>query len=249
VSDSNSNRQVEIQRQYYAATGRDYEAMHIAADDEHQFALALMLGAADFLGVKSILDIGSGTGRAIAWVKKVRPDIVVKGIEPVAELREVAYRNGIDRRDLVDGDALSLAFGDGDFDLVCEFGVLHHIRTPGRAVAEMLRVAAKAVFISDSNNFGQGRLLGRTLKQAFNALGLWPLIDLLKTRGRGYTISAGDGLGYSYSVFNDYAQIRARCASVHVLNTTQAGVNPYRTAPHVALLGVKRGVNGPTLSQ
>jgi hypothetical protein len=106
----------------------------------------------------------------------------------------------------------------------------------------MLRVAGRAVFISDCNNFGQGSLLGRGLKQCLNALHLWPLADFIKTRGRGYTLSEGDGLAYSYSVFNDYRQIREKCRSVHVLNTSDAGRNPYRTASHVALLGIKPGV-------
>ena len=230
---------VEIQRRYYAQTAGAYEATHVSEGDEHAFALCLMLGAVDFLDVESILDIGSGTGRAIARMRSARPDLAVKGIEPVAELREVAYRNGISREDLVEGDALALPYRDGEFDLVCEFGALHHIREPARAVAEMLRVARKAIFISDSNNFGQGGALSRGLKQLLHRLRLWPIADFVKTRGRGYTISEGDGLAYSYSVFNDYAQIRAQCRSVHLLNTTAAGINPYRTATHVALLGIK----------
>lgn len=68
-------------------------------------------------------------------------------------------------------------------------------------MSEMLRVAQKAIFISDANNFGQGRFLARTAKQALNALGLWKTVDFIKTKGKGYTISEGDGLAYSYSVF------------------------------------------------
>lgn len=109
----------------------------------------------------------------------------------------MGYNNGIGKEELIDGDALSLQFGDGHFDLVCEFGVLHHIKTPARAVAEMLRVSKKAIFISDSNNFGQGAYIGRSFKQALNLFGLWPIVDLIKTKGRGYTISEGDGLAYS----------------------------------------------------
>jgi ubiquinone/menaquinone biosynthesis C-methylase UbiE len=198
-----------------------------------------MLGAVDFLGVRSILDIGAGTGRAIAEVKKARPDVLIKGIEPVEQLREIAYKKGISKDDLVDGDALALQFGEGEFDMVCEFAVLHHIKTPHRAVDEMLRVAKKSIFISDANNFGQGGLLGRSVKQVLNSLRLWPLADFIKTKGRGYTESEGDGLAYSYSVFNNYEQIRRQCKTVHILNTSCAGINPYRTAAQVALLGVK----------
>jgi hypothetical protein len=40
-------------------------------------------------------------------------------------------------------------------------------------------------------------------------------------------------------VFNNYAQI-ARVCRTHIFNTEPAGINPYRTAPHVALLGIKK---------
>lgn len=235
--------EVAIQRSYYAATAHRYNSMHVCEADEHYFALCVLLGAVDFLGIRSILDIGSGTGRAISHIKNVRPNLGVKGVEPVAELREVAYRNGVSKDDLVDGDALALRFDDGAFDLVCEFGVLHHIKTPNVAVAEMLRVAKRGIFISDSNNFGQGGIISRAIKQVANSLGLWHLVDFIKTGGRGYTVSEGDGLAYSYSVFDNYEQIRRECASVHVINTMPSGINPYRTATHVALLGIKKATN------
>jgi hypothetical protein len=113
------------------------------------------------------------------------------------------------------------------------------VRDHRRAVSEMLRVARKAIFISDSNSFGQGSRLVRAAKQALRAAGLWRIADLVKTRGRGYTITEGDGLAYSYSVFDDYRLIKASCRSMHLLNTQDADVNPYRSASHVALLGIK----------
>jgi hypothetical protein len=78
-----------------------------------------------------------------------------------------------------------------------------------------------------------------SLQAAVNALGLWKVADFVKTGGKGYRISEGDGLSYSYSVFSDYKQIKDRCKSVHILNITGA-INPYRSASHVALLGLKK---------
>jgi ubiquinone/menaquinone biosynthesis C-methylase UbiE len=162
------------------------------------------------------------------------------GIEPSPELRKVGHSKGLRETQLIDGDAMNLAFSDNSFDLVSEFGALHHIPNPSKAVSEMLRVARRAIFISDSNNFGQGGKLSRLFKQAINATGLWHFADLVKTRGKGYTVSEGDGLAYSYSVFNNYKRIADKCESVHMLNTLNAGPNLYRTASQVALLGVKR---------
>jgi ubiquinone/menaquinone biosynthesis C-methylase UbiE len=231
--------EAEMQRQYYEETAGQYEESHVTERDVHYFALSFMVSALDDLGVRSILDVGSGTGRAVLHVKQQRPGVHVVGVEPVDGLREVGYRRGLSQTELVAGDLMGLQYPAGAFDLVSSFGVLHHVRRPDVAVAEMLRVAKKAIFISDSNNFGQGSLSARSIKQSLNALRLWRYVDLIKTRGRGYTISRGDGLAYSYSVFNNYAQIGKACDRIHVLNTMGDGRNPYRAASHVALLGVK----------
>jgi SAM-dependent methyltransferase len=231
---------VEIQRAYYADTALRYDDMHVNENDEHSFALRFMISAVEPLGIRSILDIGCGTGRGLLKIKQAMPGIKATGIEPSAELRKVGHLKGLSETELIDGDAMSLKFDEGAFDIVCEFGALHHIPDPAKAVSEMLRVSSKAIFISDDNNFGQGSRISRLAKQAINAVGLWPAADLLKTRGRGYTFSEGDGLAYSYSVFNDYRQIAENCESVHLLGTADSGPNLYRTASHVALLGIKR---------
>lgn len=232
--------EIEIQRHWYAETANQYDLMHLKDKDEHFFALSFMVGMINHLDIRSILDVGSGTGRAVLYLKKVRPELRVVGIEPVRELREVGYSKGLSEDELMDGDGTRLCFGNGEFHLVCEFGVLHHVKKPDLVVAEMLRVSSKAIFISDSNNFGQGSLLARSIKQSINLLGLWKLADLLKTKGRRYFISEGDGLAYSYSVFNNYKQVRDQCRSVHLLNTRDGYIDPYKSASHVALLGIKR---------
>ena len=230
---------VELQRRYYSRTASRYHAAHVRDPSEHDLALALLLGMLDYFEIQSILDVGSGTGRAILYIRKQRPDIDTIGIEPVAELRAVGHELGVPPELLIDGDATHLAYGDGQFDLVCAFGGLHHIRHPDIVVAEMLRVARKAVFISDVNNFGHGSSWSKFIKQTLRALHLWRVAVYIKTRGKGYMISESDGLTYSYSVFHSGEQIREQCDIIHMMNTAAGGVNPYRTASHVALLGIK----------
>jgi ubiquinone/menaquinone biosynthesis C-methylase UbiE len=235
-----SDNEVTLQRQYYAETAAKYDAMQISDQDEHQFALAVLSAMIEYHGIKSVLDVGSGTGRALRYLKSRHPGVRFVGIEPVEALRKVGHAAGLSHDELQDGDINSLAAADGEFDLVCEFAVLHHVPKPERAVAEMLRVARKAIFISDANNFGQGGLMSRCLKQAINALGLWRAFDWLRTGGKGYHVSAGDGLFYSYSVFNNYQQIRQACGTVHQFNSADAGPNLARSSPHVAILGMKK---------
>lgn len=236
----NIANEIQMQKLYYTETARHYNSMHVDEKDEHFFAMSFMVAALDYLQVRSILDIGSGTGRAILYIKRHRPGMRVVGIEPVKELREIGYNNGLSEVELIDGDATKIQFPANDFDLSCEFGVLHHINKPELAISEMLRISNKAIFISDSNNFGRGSLVGRTIKQLINLVGLWNVANIIKTRGKGYTLSEGDGLAYSYSVFNNYRQIQEHCKSIHILNTRDGHINPYRTASHVALLGIKK---------
>ena len=201
-------QEVEFQREYYEKTAQQYNQMHVDEKDEHFFALSFLAAALDYIPAKSVLDVGSGTGRAMCYIKQRRADVRLVGVEPVEELRRIGYAHGLSTDELIAGDATRLQFDNEEFDVVCEFGVLHHLRNPDTAVAEMLRVAKKAVFISDSNNFGQGSFLVRSLKQLLNSLGLWQCVNFLKTKGKGYSISEGDGLAYSYSVFDNYKQLR-----------------------------------------
>lgn len=231
--------EVNLQRQYYADTAEKYDAMQISEQDEHQFALAVLSALIEFHGIRSVLDVGSGTGRALRYLKARHPGVRFVGIEPVEALRKVGHAAGLSSTELIDGDVNTLAAADGEFDLVCEFAVLHHVPHPAQAVGEMLRVARRAVFISDANNVGQGGPLARGLKRALKALGLWRLFDRLRTGGKGYHVSAGDGLFYSYSVYDDYDRLRQACRTLHQFNTVDAGRSLYGSSPHVALFGLK----------
>jgi ubiquinone/menaquinone biosynthesis C-methylase UbiE len=230
----------QIQRDYYHQTASKYDKMHLHEDDEHYFALHFMSSMIELHGIRSILDVGAGTGRTVAWLKERFPDLIIKGVEPVKALREVGYKKGLSEDDLLPGDGNSLDFEDGAFDLVCEFGMLHHVPEPGRVVSEMLRTAKTAIFISDSNNLAQGSRLVRIFKQILYALNLWELYNLIRTRGKRYQINEGDGLFYSYSVIKNFKQIKNACRIVHVLNTKNTSVNHYRAAVHVALFGLKK---------
>lgn len=234
-----SSDEVALQRAYYARTAEAYDSLHVQSDDEHHVALAWLAGLVQHHGIRSVLDVGCGTGRAIRYLEQHRPGLRIAGIEPSPELRRQASRSGILDTQLLDGDATALPFDDASFDLVCEFGVLHHIARPRLAVAEMLRVARVAVFISDDNHFAAGSAPGRRVKQGLNALGLWPAAYWLRTGGKGYRVSEGDGLSYPYSAFDDLPYLRAHCATVQCASTDGGGPDLYRSAAHVAVFGLK----------
>ena len=146
---------------------------------------------------------------------------------------------------LVQGSGYELPFEDGAFDAVFECGVLHHVAEPARMVAEMIRVAKQAIFLSDSNRFGQGRRAARILKTALYKTGLWRAARFVQTRGKMYTISEGDGLQYSYSVFDSYDQLAAQTQQVWLLPTAgdkaniKSWLHPLVTSTHVLLCAFK----------
>ncbi len=198
-----------------------------------------MVGLIQHFGYRTVLDIGSGTGRGLQYLKRKLPDLQVIGVEPSAPLRQAGHRSGLTVDELVDGDATRLAMTDASIDLVCAFGVLHHIKHPQTALAEMLRVARHGVFLSDMNHFAIGSAVGQRVKRGLDRLGLWKAAYWVRTSGKGYRLSEGDGLSYAYSLFDDLAFLRARTASLQLASTRGDQANLYTGATHVALFGLK----------
>lgn len=219
----------EAQSHYYARTGRRYDELQDDPTLAHANALGWLTSLIELHPIESVLDIGSGTGRVLLYLKGYA-GLSVRGVEPSQSVREIATAKGVPDGRIVAGDALSLAYAGNSFDVVCAFGVLHHIADHRRAVSEMCRVARKAVFISDSNNFGQGSLIFRTAKQILHFVHLWKAVDFVKTGFKGYHYSEGDGVFYSYSLFDDVDIIRSKCPDTYYMSTRPSGSNFYRSA-------------------
>jgi len=207
-----------LQQDYYASTAVEYDAMH--RDIEHEFALTVIAAYIEHHQIRSVLDVGAGTGNAMQWLKRRFPDLNIKGVEPVQALREQAYGKGISELDLVDGSGYLLPFPDSSFEMVCEFAVLHHVKEPNRMVNEMSRVASRMLCISDCNFMGQGSWPVRNLKRLIYFSRLWPLANLVKTKGKGYTFSKEDGVAYSYSVFQSIATLKRSWRTLRIMTAS-----------------------------
>jgi len=231
------------QRDYYTKTAPAYESMHVQPGDQHFIALEYATALLNVVRAKSVLDVGSGTGRAIRFIRQQRPDLQVEGVEPVGKLREQAQALGTA---LHDANGEDLPFHDGSFDVVMSFGLLHHVPDPEPVITEMMRVARLGVIVSDANRFGQGSTVAGTLKLAIHRVGLWPAFEHFRTRGRGYMESSGDGIFYSYSIFDSMPQLRAWADRVFVVPTVPQKRLPLLqiATPH-GLLVAFREPSGP----
>lgn len=228
----------ERQRDYYERTALSYDEMHLF-EGEHEFALAQLLGFMKYYKFSSLLDVGAGTGRVLRHAKKHLPDVIITGIEPVNGLREIGYKSGLTPLELTDGNALNLEYADNSIDIVCAFGILHHIPTPEVAIKEMCRVARHGVFFSDLNNFGCGSSYQRFLSRALRKAGLWRPFQYVKNGWKYEKYSEGDGIHYSYSLFDSSKMIQSKFPQVHFCNTRGSSPDLFRDCSHVSVFAVK----------
>ncbi len=238
-----------IQREYYERTAHLYDAAHAFEEDAHYLALKYISSFIGSLGISSALDVGCGTGRGIQYLSKKNPNLHLHGIEPVGALiRHAVSVNSIPAGSITHGFGDALPFADRSFEATYECGVLHHAKDPNRVVQEMMRVSTKAIFLSDENRFAHGSLLARWGKLFLYKTGLFRGAYCLKTLGKGYRFSEGDGLAYSYSVF-DCVDALSQWADRVILipldgNKPKSIFQPLLTCFHILLCAVRDGQLG-----
>lgn len=111
---------------------------------------------------EAVLDVGCGTGVMLpSLVEAVGPDGNVTALDHAAAFLARADRRlrdaGLaDRVQLVRGDALSLPFGDGTFDVSHAERVLMHLADPDAAIREMVRVTRPGGRVACAEVFANG---------------------------------------------------------------------------------------------
>jgi len=236
---------VIMQRKYYTETASRYALMHSQEAVGDDNCLRLLLPLLSSLDVRSLLDVGSATGRGLPRLAEGLSRTLICGIEPVEALVRQGISSGVTQGLpllMASGDALP--FADSSFDAVCEFGILHHVPEPARVIQEMLRVARNVIVISDANRFGQGSFPLRIIKLLLYKLKLWKAFDFVRTRGKGYQVSEGDGVFYSYSAFDNLHQIQQWAESVYLFPLDKAGIpgwfHPLLTSGSVLLIAIRK---------
>lgn len=231
------------QRAYYADTADRYEADHVQDGDEHYFALRHIAFYLRWIDARSVLDTGCGTGRALRFLSESLPHASIRGNDPSEELLAIAVRDhGVPADTLDCCPSERLPYEDSSFDAVVATGVLHHVPEPEKVIAEMLRVARFAVFISDCNIYGQGGGVARLVKRLLASAHLLRSVNWVRRGGHNWFYSPGDGIAYSYSVYDSVPQLRKCCPSIIVIPTLPSGMtgsSPLRESSHCLVSAFK----------
>jgi SAM-dependent methyltransferase len=243
---SAASRGRQLQYEYYRDTASRYDMQHASVRGEHAFALEHIALYLRWCGAQSVLDSGCGTGRAIRFLRERMPDLELRGNDPSAALLAVATERFAIPDGLLDcASSDGLPYEDDAFDAVIATGVLHHVPNPDRVVDELLRVARKAIFISDSNIYGMGHPLARVAKLVLGRAGLLRGLNWIRRGGRDWYYSEGDGVAYSYSVFDAARALGRACDELIVIPTkgTSGGLGmPLLTSSHLLVCGFKEAL-------
>jgi ubiquinone/menaquinone biosynthesis C-methylase UbiE len=87
-----------------------------------------------------VLDVGCGTGELLRRLRVKYPDTALAGLDPVAEMLDIAREKLSGKEDLRIGYADSLPWTSGSFDVVVSCNMFHYISHPVEALREMARV-------------------------------------------------------------------------------------------------------------
>jgi SAM-dependent methyltransferase len=235
---------VEIQREYYTETASRYDTMHKHEGVDDPATRTLILSVLRSLEIRSLLDVGSATGRGLKDFASALTGALVCGVEPVGALvQEGVAAGNAEAVSLLQGSGEALPFADGSFDVVSEFSILHHVPQPSKVVQEMLRVARRAIVIVDCNRFAQGSWPARLFKLFLYKMGLWSAFNFVRTWGKRYQISEGDGLFYSYSVYDSYDLVSRWTDRILLLSNgpvhSRSWFHPLLTAEGLVLIAIR----------
>jgi ubiquinone/menaquinone biosynthesis C-methylase UbiE len=110
-----------------------------------------VLGMLRGMRPSDMLDIGSGRGAFLWPLLDAFPGLPVTAVDlldrRVADI-EAVRRGGVEQVRALQADATALEFADGCFDIVTLLEVLEHIPATTQALAEVCRVARRAVVLS-----------------------------------------------------------------------------------------------------
>jgi 2-polyprenyl-3-methyl-5-hydroxy-6-metoxy-1,4-benzoquinol methylase len=107
------------------------------------------------LAPTSVLDVGCGEGVVTERLARLLAPTQVLGVDADAANLGMEWQGrNAPNLSFRTGSAYDLPFADGSYDVVCAIEVLEHLERPRDALAEMARVAGRALLLSVPNEPG-----------------------------------------------------------------------------------------------
>ena len=155
-----------------------YDAKQLQSLEEGWFfydhAWSLLFEIARNIVGDSVLDVGCGTGVALAIMKALFPWRTCRGIDPSVDASPIWNARGID----VDvGSATHLPYSENSWESVYSSHVLEHLHDDQTAVSEVLRVMSRrAIIIVPDGDVG-AKQFGTPHLKVYNRMNFKKLIE------------------------------------------------------------------------
>src|SRR5712664_3950166 len=125
--------------EYYDAFAQNYDSIHGIEPDHSK---AMEFGWPLIGEVRSVLDVGCGTGRSLSWLNQRYAGLKLLGIDPSQGMIDMASKN-LPNVSFQLGSGESLPHADASVDVAIATGIMHHVDDPSKVISEMFRVARK----------------------------------------------------------------------------------------------------------
>jgi len=113
--------------------------------------IAKVLGILKSVSPTSVLDIGSGRGRALWPMLTTLPNASFTCVDPVewrCEVINAVHNGGIQRVQAVPGNILDNTYPNNHFDVVTALEVIEHIPLVKKALCQIMKLASRFVIIT-----------------------------------------------------------------------------------------------------
>src|ERR1700675_3537079 len=90
----NADRGTALQRKYYTETAERYEEMHVLEPGSDPADVDFIISMLGMLQARTLLDVGTASGRTLRNLKSAIPELRICGLEPVGALLGQAIARG-----------------------------------------------------------------------------------------------------------------------------------------------------------
>ena len=171
----NLDKSTDTIQTMFDSIAQNYDFMNdIMTGGSHRFTRKFMCNLVKFKKSKKILDLATGTGDNIIYIKRKFPNAIINGLDLSKVMLTIAYRRIKTRQllsnvKLLKGDILNSPFESNSFDLCTISYGIRNVSDISKALHEINRITKKggSIIIVEATN-PTNRYLSHVIKFYFN---------------------------------------------------------------------------------